>query len=233
MICNICGGSDFIARRDRGAVQCAGCGSNERARLLWLMLERNDLLRPGVRMLHIAPERAFAERLSALLGDGYEPVDIDPAAFPFASGIRRLDLCEAADLPTGRYDVILHSHVMEHVPCNLTAVLFHLHRALKPEGRQVCCIPFARGEHSAEDLGPLPADVASQRFGQEDHVRRFGGEDVERTLGMIFRLPERYDLTRDIGPELLEKHNIPEKLWRGWSPNSVLVIDKGDLLLTA
>jgi phosphoglycolate phosphatase len=231
MICNICGSGDFLDRRDRGAVQCAGCGSNERARLLWLMLEQNDLLRPGVRMLHIAPERAFAERLSRLLGDGYEPVDIDPAAFPFAPGIRRLDLCEAADLPSARYDVILHSHVMEHVPCNLTAVLFHLHRALNAGGKQICCIPFARSQYSAEELGPLDPQEALERFGQEDHVRRFGGEDVGRTIGMIFQLPETYDLTEKFDSKLLQNHNIPERLWRGWSPNSVLAIAKDELLL--
>lgn len=184
-------------------------------------------------MLHIAPERAFAERLSALLGEGYEPVDIDPAAYSFAPGIRRLDLCDAAKLPSARYDVVLHSHVMEHVPCNLTAVMFHLHRSLKAGGRQICCIPFGRGAWSAEDLGPLEPGEALQRFGQEDHVRRFGSEDVGRTLGMIFKLPDNYDLARDVDPGLLRQYNIPERLWRGWSPNSVLAIEKGDLLLDA
>lgn len=48
---------------------------------------------------------------------------------------------------------------------------------------------------------------------------------------MIFRLPERYDLTAVFDPALLARHNIPETLWRGWSPNSVLLIEKEDLLL--
>lgn len=231
MICNICGGGDFIPRRDRGPVQCAGCGSNERARLLWLMLQQHDLLRPGLRMLHIAPERAFADRLRAILGEGYDPVDIDPAAFPDIAGIRRLDLTEAAELPSDAYDIIFHSHVMEHVPCNVTAVLFHLHRALRPGGRHICCIPFERRAHYAEDLGPIPPEAALVRFGQEDHVRRFGSEDAARTLGMIFRLPADYDLTAVLDPTLLAEHNIPERLWRGWSPNSVLALAKDDLLL--
>ena len=232
--CNICGATEFLVRRDRGAVQCAGCGSNERARLLWLMLARHGLLRPGLRMLHIAPEHAFAERLQAIYGDGYEPVDIDPSGYPFTPHIRRLDLVEdAARLPSSRYDVVLHSHVMEHIACNITAVLFHFHRALKPGGKQVCCIPFARGEHYAEQLGGLSPEQALARFGQEDHIRRFGDADVQRTLGMVFRLADDYDLTRDIDPALLEAHNIPERVWRGWSPNSVLVLEKGDLLLQA
>ena len=172
-------------------MQCEGCGSNERARLLWLMLETHGMLRPDLRVLHIAPERAFAERLHALYGDGYEPVDIDPALYDFAPNIRRIDLVEdAAKLPSGQYDLILHSHVMEHIPCNISAILYHLHRSLKAGGKQICCVPIIRDGYYGEDLGPLTAEEGVARYGQDDHVRTFGGQDIQRTLGMIFRLPE-------------------------------------------
>jgi len=119
LICAICGSRAFVARQQRGHVQCEGCGSNERARLLWMMLERERLLQPGKRVLHFAPERAFAERFHSIWGDGYEPVDIEPANFPFVPNIRRVDLVEqAATLPSGRYDAVIHSHVMEHIPCD-------------------------------------------------------------------------------------------------------------------
>lgn len=230
--CNICGSTEFVARQQRGHVQCGDCGSNERARLLWLMLEKHGMLRPGLRVLHIAPERPLAERLHALYGDGYEPVDIDPDLYDFAPNIRRIDLVEdAARLPPGRYDLILHSHVMEHIPCNITAILFHLHRALTPSGKHICCVPIIRGGHYGEDLGPIAESEALMRFGQEDHVRTFGGEDIQRTLGMIFALPDEYDLTREFDAATLIRHAIPRINWRGWSPNSVLVIEKDDLLL--
>jgi len=232
-LCNICGHSGMIARPSREIV-CTGCGSHGRNRLMWLMLTRHDLLRPGLRCLHIAPEAALAPRLQAILGDGYEPVDIAPDQYKFAPGIRRFDLvADAPALPSGAYDLILHSHVMEHVRGNVTAVLFHLHRALKPEGRQVCCIPVIRGRHYAEDLGPIPAEEALSRFGQDDHVRIFGAHDLQATLGMIFALPERYDLLRDYDADLLARHGIPEIAWSGWSANSVLMLAKQDLLLRA
>ncbi|WP_340313338.1 HAD-IA family hydrolase [Rhizorhabdus argentea] len=230
--CNICGSTEFVARQKRGYVQCAGCGSNERGRLLWMMLEKHDLLKPGLRVLHLAPERAFAERLHALYGDGYEPVDIDPTQYDFAPNIRKIDLVEdAAKLPSDHYDLIIHSHVMEHIPCNITAVLYHLHRSLKDHGKQICCIPVIRDGTSAEDLGRLTAEDAIARFGQDDHVRTFGGKDMQKTLGMLFALPDRYDLTRDIDEATLIRNVIPRINWRGWSPNSVLVIEKDDLLL--
>ncbi|MCZ4341037.1 methyltransferase domain-containing protein [Sphingomonadaceae bacterium G21617-S1] len=199
-----------------------------------MTLDKHGLLVPGKRVLHIAPERAFAERLHAIWGDGYEPVDIDPALYDFAPNIRKIDLVEdAARLPSDRYDAIIHSHVMEHIPCNITAILYHLNRSLKPGGKQVCCIPIIRDGHSAEDLGPLSAEDATMRFGQDDHVRTFGGADIQRTLGMIFRLPESYDLTVAFDEATLIRNNIPRINWRGWSPNSVLVLQKEDLLLTA
>ncbi|WP_160299109.1 phosphoglycolate phosphatase [Sphingomonas sp. SRS2] len=231
--CNICGSTSFVARQKRGHVQCAGCDSNERARLIWLMLETHGLLRPGLRVLHLAPERAFAERLSALYGEGYEPVDYDPELYDYVPDIRKIDLVEdAARLPSGYYDLIIHSHVMEHIPCNITAILYHLHRSLKPHGKQVCCVPIIRDGHYAEDLGPITPEDATARFGQDDHVRTFGGNDIQRTLGMLFKLPDAYDLTRDFDEATLIGLNIPRINWRGWSPNSILVLEKGDLLLT-
>ena len=232
-LCNICGHEGMIVRPTREII-CIGCGSHSRMRLMWLLLTRHDLLRPGLRCLHIAPEAAIAPRLHAILGDGYEPVDIAPDQYSFAPGIRHFDLvADAPALPSGAYDLILHSHVMEHVRGNVTAVLFHLHRALKPGGKQICCIPVIRECHYAEDLGPLARDDAVQRFGQDDHVRIFGARDLQATLGMIFTLPESYDLLRDHDPDLLARHGIPEVAWSGWSANSVLMLGKEDLLLRA
>lgn len=230
--CNVCGSTKFVSRQQRGAVQCHGCGSNERTRLLWMMLEARDMLRPGLRVLHFAPERALAERLHAIFGDGYEPVDIDPSRYPYAPNIRTLDLVEdAARLPSEHYDLIIHSHVMEHIPCNISAILFHLHRSLTRSGRQICCIPIIRDGHYGEDLGPIGGEEAIRRFGQDDHVRAFGGHDIQRTLGMIFALPESYDLLREFDAETLVRFNIPRINWQGWSPNSVIVLEKDDLLL--
>ena len=50
--------------------------------------------------------------------------------------------------------------------------------------------------------------------------------------GMILAPPERYDLLRDYGADLL-RHGIPEVAWQGWPANSVLVPEKQDLLMRA
>lgn len=231
-VCNICGCATLITRPTAGGALCAECRSDGRTRLMWLMMADRGLLRPGLRVLHIAPERALAPRLAALHGEGYEPVDLQPEDYDHVPGIRRFDLVgDAAALPSRRYDLILHSHVMEHVPGNVSAILFHLHRALADDGTHLCCIPVMRNRSYAEDLGPIDPAEAEARFGQNDHVRRFGANDIQRTLGMIFALPETYDLVSRFGSDLLTRHAIPEIAWRGWSAQSVLALAKRDLLL--
>lgn len=232
MECPICGAGTFHDRGERPHALCGGCHADERSRILWMMLACHDRLRPGLRVLHLAPEPSLHPRFRALFGDGYEPADVDPALYPEVAGIRKLDLVtDASALPTGAYDLVLHSHVMEHVPCNVTAVLFHLHRALKPDGMQVCCVPIVRRRHYAEDLGPLSREEATERFGQDDHVRIFGGLGIKRTLGMVFRLPDPYDLRAWFSEEELRHRAIPEAAWTFWSPHAVLPLAKDDLLL--
>jgi hypothetical protein len=44
------------------------------------------------------------------------------------------------------------------------------------------------------------------------------------TLGMLFRLPRRYNLLEQFTEAQLIRHRIPRTSWVDWSPNSVLVL---------
>lgn len=229
--CNICGSLTLFQQRKQAI--CTLCRSDARTRLMWLLLTEDNLLQRGMRVLHLAPERAIAGRLATLVGDGYEPADFDPTGFPDVPGTRKINLAtDAATLPSARYDLIIHSHVMEHVRCNITAVLFHLHRALTSSGKQLCSIPIIRDGSYAEDLSPGIEAEAEARFGQSDHVRRFGAIDIQLTLGMIFRLPPSYDLYQQFDLTTLDRYGIHAAMRTGWSPSSVLLLKKADLLLT-
>src|SRR5262245_43853142 len=56
----------------RADAKCPHCGALERHRLVWLYLtQRTDLFDGRARkVLHIAPERAFAPRFAQRLGEG-------------------------------------------------------------------------------------------------------------------------------------------------------------------
>lgn len=224
--CPICGSRTFVDFRQRKAARCATCGSLERTRAIKLFLDRHVVLEPGCRVLHIAPEIEIGKFLHRRCGDGYEPADFDPGRYSRRLGlaVRKFDLCrDAAGLPAEHYDLILHSHVLEHIPCNYTVALQRLHRAVKIGGTHLFCVPVAAG-YFAEDLDPrLGAAERIVRFGQADHMRRFGRDDFAVTLGEVFAIDAGYSLRDFFTKEDLEGARISEKNWSCSSATPFLV----------
>jgi hypothetical protein len=228
--CNLCGGDRFAEMSGRPRVRCERCGSLERTRVLKLMLDKWCELRPGSRILHIAPERGIYQSIAGVAGVNYEPVDLHPEAYSFGP-VRRFDVAlEVESLPSKHYDIVIHSHVMEHVPCNVTAALFHLHRSLTDGGIHLFSIPIMGGAYEC-DLGRLSDPERTRRFGQSDHYRRFGAADIHSTLGMVFRLPQRYELTDHFPIDLLDACSIPSSARGGFTSHSVFCLKKSDLKL--
>ncbi|CUH42697.1 hypothetical protein RUM4293_01586 [Ruegeria atlantica] len=66
----------------RKGVRCGQCNSLERTRFLKLLLDKYDFPRPGIRVLHLAPEKSLFDVLTGK-NVKYDPVDIEPKNFPF------------------------------------------------------------------------------------------------------------------------------------------------------
>lgn len=228
MRCNICESASFGKQGLRHNVRCLNCGSLERTRALKLHLDRIGMPKRGEKVLHIAPERHISGLLSESAREGYDAVDLFPELFPFVKA-KKFDLCTDAEaLQPESYDYIIHSHVLEHLPCNWTMVLLFLHRALKVGGRHVFCVPILSGQYE-ESLQPLTAEEATRRFGQNDHVRRIGRADLDRTLGMVFRGDlQRHILGNCFPDEVLADANIPEAERRTLNSSTVFVFGKAD-----
>lgn len=228
LVCPLCGSKSFEDYRNVPRIRCRSCKSNERDRVNKLFLDRYVTLEAGQRVLHFAPELQLAKHIVGIVGNGYDAVDIDPERYAGKLGhpVRRFDLCaEAKDLVSDSYDLVLHNHVMEHVPCNFTVVLQHLHRAVKPGGTHLFSIPILPGYY-AEDLDPELSEMSrTARFSQSDHVRRFGKVDFERTVGPIFGLTSSYSLAEFFPAEVLRSANIRESQW-ACSGSSVFCLRK-------
>ena len=153
---------------------CMHCGALERHRLAWLYLERRTELFDGrpKRMLHVAPEDAFERRLRRALGEGYLTADLSEARAMVAMDV------EDIQMPDGSFDVIFCSHVLEHVRDDRRAMR-EFFRVLRPGGWAVLLVPIT-AEKTVED--PTVTDPAERlrRFGQDDHVRRYGPDYVDR-----------------------------------------------------
>ncbi len=228
MQCNICGGTEFSDMPKRPRVRCTDCGSLERTRVAAMHIGRTFDLPPDAHILHFAPERGLSVMLRELGGDNYRAVDVDPSRYP-GLDVEAFDLCrDVFGLPLDHYDLIVHNHVLEHIECNYTVVLIRLVKALKPSGTMLFSMPILPGEFRDELIeAPLPEKL--NRFGPMVHVRRFGTDVLQKTLGMILRIPERYDL-RDLFSETdLMEANIPRHHWSAFTGATIFRVGRADL----
>ncbi|MEQ9451363.1 MAG: class I SAM-dependent methyltransferase [Pseudomonadales bacterium] len=197
-----------------------------------LLIDELGLVKPGYRILHIAPERGIFDRIHEVPEIEYHSFDLQPEQYEYA-GASAMDLAtDAEHLPSNFYDLIIHSHVMEHVPCNITAVLFHLHRSLSQRGTHLFCVPILSGA-SDEFLGEMEDAERIARFGQIDHVRRFGTQDIQKTIGMVFEIPLHYELESVVPAQTLENYNIPAHARSGFTSSTVFVVAKSQLKLVS
>lgn len=177
--CPVCGKQSrrfapFGVGERRAEAMCVYCGALERHRKVWLFFERRTDLFDGraKRMLHVAPERAFAPRLRARLGAGYLTADRDDPSVDLPTDIT------AIEQPDATFDVIYCSHVLEHVPDDRQA-LREFYRVLKPGGWAVILVPIT-ADKTFEDPSITDPKERLRWFGQDDHVRRYGPDFVGR-----------------------------------------------------
>lgn len=181
-------------------------------------------------VLHLAPERGLYSTLKDKVGR-YVTGDINMARYSHIPDILEIDLCKPetySDL--GTFDIIIHNHVIEHLPCNYTAVLIRLHKLLNKGGVHLFSAPIY-GAAFEEDLGEITEAEKQRRFGQFDHCRRFSAHDLDRTLGAIFDLPNEYDLETEFNADVLAEANIPDYARKGYSGHSVFCIQAEQILL--
>lgn len=223
--CPICKSSNFLAFNGRDNARCASCQAMERTRLLWLILEKHDLFRPGLRVMHVAPELPLAKRYAELQGERYFACDVNAARYASTfTTIRAIDLCaDLVKLPSRCFDLIIHSHVLEHLSCDPESVLGQFERILKPGGHHFLSVPVS-GEETREDLSDELSDAErAMLFGQADHMRIFGRRDLPAMLDRVWGARERHHIepSEFFTTEELERAAIPKEAWSGISSHTL------------
>ena len=97
----------------------------------------------------------------------------------------RLDICNM-DLPDASFDLVYCSHVLEHVNDDQQA-LREFWRVLKPGGIAVILVPII-ADTTFEDLSVTNPAERERLFGQEDHVRRYGPDVIDRLRSAGFQV---------------------------------------------
>jgi SAM-dependent methyltransferase len=158
------------------ATACPACGSRLRQRLLMMYFaEHTDVLTAPLRMLHFAPEQCLHDRFRSAPALDYVTADLE--------GLPMVDVrADMMDLPfeDACFDVILVSHVLEHVPDDGRAMR-ELARVLASGGRAFLQHPIDHARPvTYEDPSIVDEAGRSAAFGQWDHVRVYGADFPHR-----------------------------------------------------
>jgi len=176
--CPVCGKSSRkfreLRKNPRKDARCPHCGALERHRFVWLYFNQNTNLFDGrtKKMLHVAPEKCLEYQLKDKLGNSYFTADLfDRRA------MLRMDVTNIP-YPEESFDIIYCSHVLEHVQDDRIAMR-EFFRVLKKDGWAVLLVPVT-ADKTFEDPMILTPSERLIFFGQEDHVRRYGPDYVDR-----------------------------------------------------
>jgi len=162
--------------------ECPACGALERHRLFVLVTGDADLVTGHKDVLHIAPERPLRGFLRARART-YVTADLA------AADVDRQENIEALTIADAQFDVVVCSHVLEHV--DDARALGELRRVLRDRGIVICMVPIIEGwDATYEDASVRSPATRDLHFGQHDHVR-FYGQDFRARLGAAgFRVDE-------------------------------------------
>jgi predicted SAM-dependent methyltransferase len=141
-------------------------------------------------MLHVAPESCLEPTFRKQLGDDYLTADLfNPLAMV------KMDITDI-QYPDESFDVIYCSHVLEHVVDDRKA-MSEFYRVLKSDGWAILLVPIT-AETTYEDPSIVAPVERLKHFGQDDHVRRYGHDYVDRLRDAGFNVSviEASDLCR-------------------------------------
>jgi len=89
----------------------------------------------------------------------------------------KMDICDIR-FADETFDIVYCSHVLEHVPDDRKAMR-EFRRVMKPQGWAILLVPITV-QQTVEDPSIIDPKERLRLFGQEDHVRRYGLDYVER-----------------------------------------------------
>lgn len=225
MVCPICGGREFEDFNKRPLAKCSTCMSFERTRLVWLVLQKLLSDETVFDVAHFAPELGIAQKLHEKCGDRYRAFDYEPSRYRFDfTRVEKVNLCEKiSEIATGSLDLVVHNHVLEHVPCNVWRALQRLDSLLKPGGAHVFTLPVV-SDYYREDLDPrLSPQERTSRFGQDDHMRMFGRHDVRQMLADTFGSDVHFSNFVNIEPDDLATAGVPTSVLSEVNSHTVFV----------
>lgn len=148
---------------------CPFCLSSDRERLYLIYLEQFIFINGSLlKVLDFAPTEAFAKNLRSRPDLQYTSADLNAPNVDV-----HVDICKMPELKSHEYDIIICSHVLEHVS-SPAAALGELRRVLKKTGVLIVMVPlFLDVQEFVEDPNHNSDSLRLKYYGQRDHVRLY------------------------------------------------------------
>jgi len=180
---------------------CPRCGAHDRERHLLMYFDRAGMWKriAGAAVLHFAPERILAARISNAKPARYVKADL----FPTAADTTREDISKLS-FGDRTFGVVIANHVLEHVADD-RAAMKEIFRVLQPGGLAVLQTPYCdKLTRTFEDKSIRDDAGRLQAFGQEDHVRLYGRDLFSRLegVGFVSKVLEHDVALKDYGESL-------------------------------
>jgi SAM-dependent methyltransferase len=164
-------------------VLCPNCLSLERHRLLTICHDKVGFV-PGRDILHFAPEFGIEKYIRSRSPKSYTTSNYGNVPADLHLDIENMDVKDAS------FDVIICSHVLEHV--DDARALAELYRALRPGGLLIAMVPITEGwDETFEDKSKTKTeDDRILYFNQHDHIRFYGRDFRARLAAPGFKIDE-------------------------------------------
>jgi len=188
------------------AYSCPACDASDRERLFALFQDEVWTARaPGrrLRLVEFAPSSALRRRLRGLPAVDYRSADLYRRSVD-----DRIDIT-AMSYPEASVDVMLCSHILEHIPEDRQAMR-EMFRVLKPGAFAIVMVPLIIGlDETQEDPAINTRDLRWTHYGDGDHVRQYGKRDFLGRLGAAGFRVERLGIAH-FGQETFRRAGIAD-----------------------
>lgn len=208
VFCIVCGYRARSWLHGHAYGRCPSCRCASRTRVLWRYLQRSVQTPHELRVLHFAPERPLREKLRRWGAASYTTCDLNSSDVD-----QRVDI-QQMHFPSESFDLVLCSHVLEHVPDHLAAMR-ELRRVCSARGRVLIQVPLDRAAATREDLTEMPISERKRLFGEIDHLRYYGSDFADLLTGAGFTVTT-HEPVREIV--------ITERIEHGFHPEEALFI---------
>lgn len=151
---------------------CPFCLSSDRERLYLIFLEEY-VNKNGNRasVIDFAPTPAFSQRVRKMFHI-YKSTDLVRDDVDF-----KMDICDMKQIADNSFDIIICSHVLEHVP-DPDKAMREIYRIMRPDGRAIIMVPlFWDVSETVEDKNHTTDHLRLKHYGQADHVRLFSRQN--------------------------------------------------------